>query len=250
MSKPHTTLVLPDVHCPWQNVRLLKRVLQLARDIKPQRLILSGDFLDLYTLSRHNEQSLYKLRDLTLDYEYGIGLGVLQEIVGAVGRGCGERYFLFGNHEDNHRRYLEKSDNAKTGTQLTSPQEALRLEDLGFEVHTNWMDDTVSIGDHLDVTHGVSTCKHSAAKHMDEFEGSVMFGHTHRFNTFVHGKRGGYNIGWLGDRDSKGFSYAPRTQRMKWCNGFGVVYLLDDGSFVPQPVQCWNDRFVFNGKLY
>ncbi len=98
--------------------------------------------------------------------------------------------------------------------------------------------------------HGTKCSEHPAATHLRRAEASVVFGHTHRFNTYITGKHGGYNIGFLGDRDSKGFHYMPREDRSRWCNGFGVTYTLDDGSFRMAPVQCWKNQFVFNGRLY
>lgn len=245
--RPHITLIIPDVHVPFHNSKLVQRVARLNRDLRPDHIVFSGDFLDLHSLSRHNKGSLGKLRGLTLSQEYAAGREVLD---GLLGWRAGKRTYLFGNHEDNYLRHLADGDNAKVGGELLGPTEGLRLRERGFRVLTNWMEDSVKIGPHLEVVHGTYTCVHSAKKHLDEFESSVMFGHTHRFQSYVTQKRGAYNIGFLGDINSEGFFYAPRAQRQKWVNGFAVVYTMDDGSFIPVCVQCWNGRFVFNGKVY
>lgn len=244
----HTTLVLPDVHVPYQNKTLLKKICRLANDIRVDHLILSGDFLDLSSLSRHNRDSLKKLSDITYDQECDSGAALVRDLEEAAGRS--KRSYLYGNHEDSFNRHLEERDNAKTGKGLQRPEELMRLREHKWEVHTNWKDDSIPVGDHLEIVHGQYCTVHAAKKHFDECEGSVMFGHTHRWQSFVTSKRGSYNIGWLGDPQSPGFSYAPRTQRMKWINGFAVVYTLDDGGFIPVPVQCWENKFTFDGRLY
>lgn len=247
--RPERHLILPDVHVPFQNDVLISKICQLSKDVSFDSVVLLGDFLDLFTLSKYAEDSLYQLRDVTLSDEYEAGRRVLGNILSAQRRGTKKSY-LYGNHEDRYFRELQKKDHAKYGTELTSPEEALRLRERGFEVVTDWKSGSVRLGTCLDLIHGTFFGAHSAKRHLDEFEGSVMMGHSHRFQTYVTGKRGSYNIGFLGDRDSKGFAYCPRAIRQKWVNGFAVVYVLDDGTFRPSPVQCWDNSFFFNGKLY
>lgn len=242
-------LIISDVHVPWHSKPLIRKLCKLAHDVKFDGFIINGDFLDLYTLSRHNAGSLGLLKDLTLTQEYVEGNKVLDDLMSTPLRRADKRY-LFGNHEDNYRRCLLQDDNAKFGESLRGPLEALSLSERGFQVLQNWKDDSVRLGSHLDVTHGVNCCVHVAAKALSEFEGSVIVGHTHRFNTFVTGRRAAFNVGFLGDRASSGFHYMPAKDRRKWTNSFATVNILDDGDFLANPIQCWNDRFIFNGKLY
>ena len=243
-----TYVILPDVHVPFHNKKLLNKVCKALLDLKPQGLVLSGDFLDLYTLSRHNAGSLQKLRHLTLTEEYKRGNQVLDQILLACK--SQELHYLWGNHEDNYLRYLQTDDNAKVGSALLSPTEALRLRERGFRVYENWKEDSVLLGSHLEVIHGVYTCKHPSFKHLEDFEGSVVFGHTHKLSSYMTGKREAHNIGFLGDIDSLGFHYAAKAVRRKWRNGFALVNILDDGDFIVTPVSVWQNRFYLNGVLY
>lgn len=245
----HTTLILPDVHVPFHNVKLVIKVLKLARDIRPDQVVILGDFLDLYSISSHNKGSLGRLRKMELGDEYDAGWELMQA-VNASTRTASRKDYLYGNHEDRFDRYKDDGDNAKTGSALERPEEALHLEENGWNVHRKWMEDSVIIGSHLELMHGTNCCKHAAAKHLEDVEGSVVFGHTHRFQVYSTGKHAAYNLGFLGDRDSEGFSYMPRKDRRKWMNSFGVNYTLDDGTFRMVPVQCWANQFVFGGKLY
>lgn len=249
----HTTLILPDVHVPFHNVKLVNKVLKLARDIRPDRLITSGDFLDCYSISRHNKGSLEKLRHITLDYEYQEGLRLIQDLNWACSSASRKDY-LYGNHCDSFNRFKQDGDNGKVGKALMRPEEALRLRETDWKVHgcqpDGWKQAFVMVGKYLEVIHGNRTGTNPAMQHLQQCEGSVVCGHSHRFSSYVTGKHGGYNIGWLGDKDNQGFHYMARGDRRRWCNGFAVVYTLDDGSFRMCPVQCWNSTFVFAGKLY
>lgn len=241
--------VLPCAHVPWHNRELLPKVLKFVKDLKVYGLILPGDFLDLFSLSQYAANSLYQLRDLTLTQEYVWGKMVLKDIENALPRGC-KKHYLYGNHEARYLSHLKDGDNAKVGDELRAPEEALGLNEKGWMVYTNWKDDAVKLGEHLEVIHGFYTPVHAAKKHLDEFQGSVMFGHTHRFQSYVTSKRGAYNIGYLGDPNSPGFKYVPRVHRTRWVNGFAVVNVDDNGYYWVEMIQAWGNRFIANGKLY
>lgn len=250
MSKPRSTLVLPDVHCPWHSKVLWQKICKLARNERFDGLVLTGDFLDLYCLGSYNEGSLHKLRHWDLTKEYASGKEALDGLLDSIGRNCTDRHFIYGNHCARFHSYLETRDNSKTGAELRKPEEALQLRERKFKVHTNWKEDAVRLGRHLDVIHGIWTPPHAAKAHMDKLHGSVMFGHTHRFQCHTNGHQGSYNIGFLGDISSPGFHYKSRWERAEWRNGFAVVNVLDNGDFLPMPIQIHNDRFIFNRRLY
>lgn len=245
LMRPEIFVVLPDVHSPFHNPKLVIKIGKMLRDIKPDCLIISGDFLDLFTLSKYNAGNLGLLGGLTLSREYEIGRKVLD-----VFDIKAKKHFLFGNHEDRWTRYMQTGDTAKLGHELIAPEEALNLEKRDWSIYRDWQNDSVRIGPHLEVIHGTYLTDHCAKKHMDAFNGSVIFGHSHRFGSYINGQRGGYNIGYLGDSASPGFAYAPRCTRGRWTNGFAIVFLFDDGTFLVNAIQCWKDRFVMNGRVY
>src|SRR5688572_30560028 len=190
-------VILPDVHCPWHNRVLLKKICQLITDIRPHGIVLTGDFLDLFSISAHNKGKV--VGGLDLNREYEVGRAVFGDLLSASGR-TKERFFLYGNHEDRFLRWKADSENAKVGNAIESPEEALQLRENKFEVLTNWKDDTVTLGSHLELTHGIWCGRNPCRTHLENFEGSIMFGHTHGFGVFVSGKRASYNIGFLGNR--------------------------------------------------
>lgn len=240
-------IVLPDVHAPWHNKPLLKKICQLIEDIRPYGIVFSGDFLDLYSIASHTRGK--DIGGLNLSKEYESGRSVMDDLLTA-GRRAKDRHFLYGNHEDRFLRWKQDSENAKTGNTVESPEEALRLRERGFNVLINWKDHSVRLGEHLEVVHGQWCGRNPCRTHLDNYEGSIMFGHTHGFGSIVTGRRGSFNIGYLGDKMAAGFQYEPLARRRHWTNAFAVPTIMDNGEYHAQPVQVWADRFIFNGKVY
>jgi hypothetical protein len=100
------------------------------------------------------------------------------------------------------------------------------------------------------VTHGQYAPANPGPKYIKEYDGSVMFGHTHRVSVFIEGKRGAYNIGGLFDKHAFGMHYAPRHKREKQTNGFAVIDTDDRGRFWVQMVQAWDGYFTCDGVGY
>lgn len=244
-------LILPDVHRPFHNQILEKKVLQLIKDLGTSLygINLSGDFLDLYTLGSYNAESLGLLTGITLEQEYANGLKGIKDIEKASHKDV-KKQFLFGNHEDRYFREVNKKDNAKYGNALKNPIEALELDERGWDVKTNWKDDFFTLGEHLDVMHGMFTSVHAAYNHLLKTNHSCIFGHTHRVQSYNLGNRAAYNIGGLYNKNNKAFHYMPRIQREIWANGFARVYIDDNGCFFVEQINVWNNSFFTNGKMY
>jgi predicted phosphodiesterase len=244
-----TALIISDLHVPFHDKKLLQKICRVIVDTRPTHFIINGDFLDLYSLGSYNADSVNKLKDVTLGDEYEAGVEVLKKLEMALPKGT-HKHFLYGNHEDRYFRELDRGDRGKYAGALQAPEEALRLRDRGFTVHTNWKQDYVTLGGHLEVTHGIYCPVHVAKRHLDDLQGSVIVGHSHRFQSFVLGKRGAWNVGFLGDMNSKGFHYMARTQRMKWAQGFAFVTIDDNGRFWVEPIQVHDGKFICRGRMY
>ena len=136
--------VLPDAHYPFQDEALLRKVRNCIKDNTPDGVVLSGDWLDLFTLGSYNADSLGLLRDITLSDEYKSGFDGIKALDKVLTPGC-KKVFIYGNHEDRYFRELMKRDNGKYGGELKNPSDALKLDKYGYEVLTNWKDDFFTI---------------------------------------------------------------------------------------------------------
>jgi hypothetical protein len=246
-TKPGNYLVLGCWHVPFNNKDLTQRVFELMDSHTFEGLVINGDFLDLNTLSGHDKGKFTAIPGLTLDQEYQYGKEVLDQMVDLLPDDAA-KVFLYGNHENRWQRFVGDMQNAKTPPK--SPTQGLGLFENGFTVVDDYSNGYITLGKHLDVLHGVYYNTHCAKAHIDKLRGSVLFNHTHRIQSFIEGNTRGFNIGWGGDVTHRAFSYADRTTRTSWQNGFAVVTIDEEGRYYVQQVVCNDSRFVFGGKQY
>jgi len=239
--------ILPDAHYPFQNEVLMQKIFQCIDNNKVAGVCISGDWLDLQTLGSYNAESLGMLRDISLDEEYEAGLKGIEDLEKVLDPGA-RRMFLWGNHCERYHTELNKKDNAKYGSRLQNPNDALKLKEYNYEIKDNWKDDFFTIGG-VDVMHGIYCNIHTAKKHLEMHGRSIMFGHSHRFQSYHHGSIAGYNIGCLANIPDKAFSYMPRMQREVWTNGFAVISVIDGKSYV-EMIKVTDNEFYFRGKKY
>lgn len=246
-NKPGRYLVLGCWHVPFHNKKLTEGVLKLIENFDLQGIIFNGDFLDCNSLSGHDRGRFTAIPGLTLKQEYQEGLKLLTEFNKRLPKDTLKAY-MYGNHEDRYWRFVSEMQNAKTPPQ--SPREGLKLDDMGFVSLESYTDNFLTLGEHLDVIHGVFFSDHCAKKHIDRFRGSCLFAHTHRIQTYIEGNVGGFNIGWGGDKHSPAFKYADRATKASWQNGFAMVTIDTNGDYYVEQVICVNGKFVYGGNNY
>ena len=249
-GKAEMWLIPGCIHRPFHNKVVWNKIMNLIHDYKKEitGIIINGDYLDLRSLSSHDS---HIPSGIDLGFEYSDGLQGLTEIKQAFGKEFKriEKVYHYGNHEDRFNR--GEGDKRKYGSGLITPIEALRLNEFGYKIQDNWKDGYTTLGNDLEVLHGVYFGKTAAKSHLDIMpDRSVIFNHTHRFSTYDNGRHVAYNCGWLGDKDSPGFAYAPRTTKSVWRNGFSVAYVDKDGNSSVDAIRCTNNTFFFGGKIY
>lgn len=246
-NKPGQYLVLGCAHVPFHNEALVKAITHMMSEVEFEGLILNGDFLDCNSLSGHDRGKFTAIPGLDLRKEYEGGREVLGDLLRWLKPEALKAY-MYGNHEDRYQRYIGDMQNAKTPP--PSPTEGLKLLQQGFKVIESYASGYMTLGKHLDIIHGIYYNSHCSKTHIDRFRGSVLFAHTHRVQSYVEGQTGGFNIGWLGNKDHKAFSYADRGVKASWQNGFAVVTIDDNGDYYVNQVFCNNNKFYYNSKCY
>lgn len=248
-KEPGLYLLLGCVHAPAHNVSMMNGITNLLIDYRQQLkgFVLMGDFLDMNTLSGHDTGRFAAVPGLTLAQEYEAGNKLLNQFCEELPIEV-ETIYIYGNHEDRWNRYMSDMESSKRP--LPSPTEALKLSERGFKTFSNWKDDFVTLGDHLDVFHGQFYNVHCAKKTMDVFKGSVAFCHSHRVQSYIEGRTGAFNIGWGGDVTSPFFNYMPRGTKSMWQNGFAIVVIDEHGNYYLEQIIHYNGRFYYGGKKY
>lgn len=237
-------------HAPFHLQPAFKAVQQLLHDNKSQivGLVLAGDFLDMNSLSSH-DKGRKPLPGVTLDWEYAESEVLLSSLLDPLASNI-EKVYIFGNHEDRYHRYMSDIDNSKLGSSLEGPISGLKLVDKGFHIYENWKEDYITLGHHLQVSHGEFFNVHSAKKHIDTYRKSVLYYHTHRVQQYIEGAVGGYNGGSMADFNAPVFGYASRAMKNSWLNGFNAVHIDEQGFYHIQQIVCYNNSFVFGNKIY
>lgn len=241
-------IVLPDIHIPYHNKELIVKLASFIQDNKHQIVgfHLLGDYLDLKSLSSHDDKTIDK-SGWTLGREYEAGNLILDMFDSILPKNI-EKSFLYGNHEDRYFRYISNIKNYKTGDAILSPTQALKLKERGYNVYENWKEDFIQCGKYQ-IIHGVYCTQNSTKSHMDKMRTSLIFGHTHRVGQHFEGNLHSLNIGTFADINSDGFKYLSRVERQFWTNGFSIVNVHDNYSHA-ELITCSNNSFFWGGKKY
>lgn len=237
----HLVMVLPDLHLPTHDRSALRIVLRAFEHLKPQRLVILGDWLDAAFASAHPASS----RD-----EADKGSYIQNEIepcrrlLDQFEENTEEIIYLEGNHEFRVERLITR----ERGAWLAIPELVLpkQLLSMNRKKKFTWIPyqhnatrgdayrlPHYKIADGLVAVHGWSTSKYSARKHLDLVKGwSIVYGHTHRAqsDTVRHPMTGHINQSWSPGCLS---SLQPMWQHgspTEWVHGFSLIYCRNDMS--------------------
>lgn len=238
-------LVIPDTHVPYHDKRAFNLMLEVAKWLGVQIVIVLGDFGDCFGVSDHSKDPN---RALKLDKEVE---AVNAELDRLDALGAKQKVFIAGNHEDRLQRYLQ--DKAPELFNFISIPQMYRLEKRGWQYVPYKTD--FKLGK-VHFTHDVGHAGRSSVfQCLDTFQHSNVTGHTHRLAYIVEGNATGEHklsaqFGWLGKVEDA--DYMHRAKAMKnWALGFGVGYFHPKTGFVYlTPVPVVKYTCVVNGKLF
>jgi hypothetical protein len=236
------------VHRPFHDKLIWDKFLKFLEVNREEitGVIIDGDYLDLRSLSSHEE---WIPEGIDLSYEYSDGLQGIQDIESRLKPDV-EKIYIYGNHED--RFFRDKKSIRKYGSSLPSPHEAMELEERGWQVITDWKNGYVTLGNNLDVFHGVKVGMNAAKDQLQAIpDRDHIFFHTHRFGSHSNKTNTAYNAGCMIDFDHEVFKYVDRGIRQSWSHGFAVAYIDAKGNNHVYPIKIDNDKgFFFKGNAF
>jgi predicted phosphodiesterase len=234
-------LFIPDCHHPYVDEKKWGLMLRAAMKFKPKTIVVLGDFADFYPVSSHSKQA--DRRHCLKDELAAVHKALRQlEYLGAK-----NNIYICGNHEDRYDRYI--NDRAPELHHLVSLRDALGLQEwtwVPYKTHFN-------LGK-LHITHDCGNAGGDAHKKAQAtFEGNVIIGHTHRIGYTVVGNAEGKPhlgamLGWLGSIEDVDYMHRIKTMR-DWAHGFGIGYMMKDGTVHVIPVPIVNNSVIIEGKL-
>ncbi len=236
-------MVCPDAHHPYVDQTAWQVFLKALQTVKPDELVIIGDFLDMLSVSAHPKKPKDEKKTKT---EVDAGNYALDEIQSVY---KGKIVFIFGNHESRLSRYI--SSRAPELDDLLNLEDSLRLSERGIEYVP--YGEIYRVGE-LAFTHDVGRCGVNAARQsLQDFGDNLVFGHSHRASVVYGGTVEGkthvcMNVGWLGDYDA--IDYRNRhTAKREWQHGFGLVYQDYLGVSYCNLIPIINGSCIVDGKL-
>lgn len=164
-----------DIHIPFQDDKAVKAFIDYCEEIQPTAIILNGDVLDFYKLSRFVKgEGRNPYEEIT----------ACQELLKDLKSKCqnSEVYYVIGNHETRLETYVLNN----------APHLASLVEDVFSIIKTKDIGVTgcaeVNINDSFVCTHGKllgNKAGLSAIKEIEKHYMSGASGHTHRLAKFI-----------------------------------------------------------------
>lgn len=239
--KPHITkgkrfLILNDIHIPYHNHSAVNVALRYLNEV--DTLILNGDIIDFYQLSRFIKNPKNK----SVKYE----LSLVKEFFSEIRKTFkGEILYKMGNHENRLIHYIYSNAPALFEVENISIQEL-----LGFkEFNIKYIDDIqlIKIGS-LFVLHGHEIFAGAgmvniARSYYLKAKENIIFGHRHQsqdyFDKSLDSKiKGAWSVGCLSDLNPRYLSIN------NWNHGFALVDRLNNNDFEVKNYK------IIKGKVY
>lgn len=216
--KAKRLLVLSDIHLPYHSIEALTCTFDYAKKEKPDAILLNGDTLDFYGLSRFNKNP--KARDFA--YELAIFKDFIQVLQSTFN--C-KIYFKIGNHEERYEHFLQMKAHELIGVDEFTIENIIRARAEGIEIIGNKR--IMKAGD-LNILHGhefggsIFSPVNIARGLFLRGKVSAMQGHNHQTSEHTESNMNGdivttWSLGCLCELHP---AYLPIN---KWNHGFSIV---------------------------
>jgi len=232
-------LILSDVHLPYHNIQALTLALKYGKDNGANGVLLNGDILDFYGLSRYEKDP--RKRKFSDELQMGRDfIALLRREFDGI-----PIYFKVGNHEARYESFLRLKAPELLGISEFQIDNLLRFGEHGVELIT---DDRIIRAGKLSILHGhefgrsiFSPVNPARGAYMRSKE-NVIVGHHHQTSSHMEKSLNGDVIGaW-----STGClcEMHPAYARInKWNHGFAFVEIESDGTFEV------SNMSIINGKV-
>jgi predicted phosphodiesterase len=231
-------LILSDIHLPFHDEDALALAIEYGMNHKVDALILNGDILDCYDVSRFGKE----LRRPKISEELEMGRQFLKYVSEQFPRVL----YKIGNHEERMRAYVLRNARELGDLNEVSLEYLLRFHEYKIEAVNREM---IKLGN-LIVLHGhelgesVFSPVNPARGFFLKAKASTLMGHYHQVSHHSESNLNGEQVGvWsTGCLCNLSPEYRPYAYT-KWSNGFAYVTVNEDKTF-----QVKNFR-ILDGKI-
>jgi UDP-2,3-diacylglucosamine pyrophosphatase LpxH len=224
-------IVIPDIHVPYHDAVALKVICKVIKTLAPDYLIVLGDSLDFYQLSKFDKDPL---RKTTVSSDVTEFRHVLHRLDGACPMKT-EKVFLEGNHEHRLQKWIW-SNATELGNMIPSLESYCGFKGLGWRFFKYGK--FYRLGPVL-YMHGDRCGMNVSMNMIRKYGCSVVHGHDHgaaiRYFANAVDRMWAMNCGHLSDMNQQEYLYGGVAD---WTTGFGLVEYSNDltvahPSFVP-----------------
>lgn len=235
--------VLSDMHIPFQDDETLKAVFDCVVDNQPQNIVLLGDILDCYSISRFSKRP-DRMRNLQweIDTFYKMMKHLMKHLPNT------EIHYVLGNHE-NRLEKLVLDNPGLFGLEALEPRKLFRLEELGIYYHKTKVKINGFTYYHGDIARKDASYT-AKAEYMDHKMQDGVSGHTHRlgsyYSTYEQKASAWFENGCLCKIEP---DYINDPDKANWQHGFTVVDSYD-GINQGTQILIQDHSFAYGGKIY
>lgn len=211
-----TILAIGDIHLPYANMRSLRRVVDLATEIKPHIIIQIGDLYDLYSFSRFPRSLNHLTPKAELEWARSDAMDMWERLRKAAP--AAKRFQLKGNHDERVSKIVIAK--APEIEHLLDVHSIFKFKDV--ETVESERDELI-LGDIL-FMHGFRS---KLGQHTVHNNMNTVCGHTHQGGVVYQrlGKKTIWelNCGFIADTNSHVMSYTRQRHISKWTQGVGLI---------------------------
>lgn len=251
-----TTLIVPDVQYPYHDALALKKLISVASDLQPDRIIQIGDGIDFPQVSRWSKGTAGEYAPTLQKHIDGFRSDVLAGF--RESSPGSEMLWIEGNHDSRLRDFVRQYAAPLGSLRNLEIKNLFELDDLDIRYESG----PVRVGTNTDAVHGHESGAYAASpqawqnKFIKRYgsEKNVIFGHTHQPFLITHATGYGGNVRpWfhmnVGSIMDPNHAKYVKDGAVSWTMSFGV--LRDDSKRVwPELVTMHNRQFWFEGKKY
>ena len=241
-------VIANDFHYPYQDDKVIKLWFKFLEDFKPDTVIINGDLLDCWALSKFdkNPKEGRKFKE-----EVDMGESFFQELRLTLPKA--HLVYIFGNHEYRLQKYIVQQAPELIWFEGLSLQDLMHLHKYDVEVVNSGLKESFYQYGDLFVGHYNKVSKHggyTVKNLIDDYGVSLLQAHTHRFGLHIRKTLdnrwiGGYENGCMCNL-SPSYMLSPN-----WCHGFSVVFKeKNDGRFQVVQVPIIKGKFFFGTKEF
>ena len=210
-----TVVIASDIHIPFQDKAAVKAFLSYVKGKQPEIIVLNGDVLDMFMLSRFTKgEGRNPLEEIKM----------CQALLATLRSTCpnSEIFYVIGNHETRLEKYvLNKAP--ELASLIEDVFSIIKVEDYNVRGCAS-----LTINDNFVMKHGTYIGNKSGLSAIKEMENAYMSGatgHVHRLSTY-RARKAGRKFVWIetGCLCDLNPEYCVNPN---WCQGFAVVEFKD-----------------------